>query len=687
MTNQAAWQPIKPPQALFRGDKRLRVALVGQPRSGKSEIFQAVSSVLVDSGTFAGTDISYNHCQVQVGLDEIELMDLPSFFSLRHLQGDNLESLKYLLWGNQRPHVSTHEYLKPPAPFPHPDVMIHVIDATALGRSLELSLELMNLQQPLVLAINMMDQAKVKGMDIDCSLLEKRLGIPVVSTAALEGRGISTLFERVLEAARKKQGNLFDVAAKHLKPWQSEAFALLSSTYVFETFDVPPSFLVAQLLEHDAYFSNKLTEHFPSVAEQLSEIQRRADAELPRTLATELDVDRHHRAMQHAERVTGFGKFKSGSNWVSLLDKIMLHPQWGIVSSLSVFALILFVVFKLSSGLDAITSAPLIDLLNQWYAVELTSVIFKAVAEGLVSLIGIVMPYMLPLVLLMIFLEQTGVMARIAFVVDRFFHHIGLHGNVAFPFLLGLGCNVPAIAVLAKVTTGRDKLVATLLATFIPCSARSAIILALGGMVLGGLGVFFIFMLNIFIIAALSRLLIWQFPHAEPGQIQTIPPFRWPRLKELLLETWFRIQDVLTIVTPLLVAGTVILALLQYMHIDTVLNTILSPITVWWLGLPALLGVPLLFGILRKELSLVMMFQALGVAGVAGVSEAMDWVQILTFLIFVTFYVPCVSTIAMQLKVVGAKAAAYSVFLSTATALIVAMFIRLLAEIGRFLFL
>jgi len=206
-------------------------------------------------------------------------------------------------------------------------------------------------------------------------------------------------------------------------------------------------------------------------------------------------------------------------------------------------------------------------------------------------------------------------------------------------------------------------------------------------MVLGGLGVFFIFMLNIFIIAALSRLLIWQFPHAEPGQIQTIPPFRWPHLKELLLETWFRIQDVLTIVTPLLVAGTVILALLHHVHIDTVLNTLLSPITVWWLGLPALLGVPLLFGILRKELSLVMMFQALGVVGVAGVSEAMDWVQILTFLIFVTFYVPCVSTIAMQLKVVGARVAAYSVLLSTATALVVAMMIRLLAETGRFLFL
>jgi len=284
------------------------------------------------------------------------------------------------------------------------------------------------------------------------------------------------------------------------------------------------------------------------------------------------------------------------------------------------------------------------------------------------------------LVLMLVMLEESGVMQRVAFVVDRFFHYIGLHGKVAVPFLLGLGCNVPAIAATRNVVSSRDRIVASLLITFVPCSARSAIILALGGKYLGGLGVFGIFMLNLLIIALLGKLLVKRYPDISPGLIQEIPSYGWPKLRGVLQSTWHRTSDILTIVTPLLVGGSIVLALLHHAGADIWINQALTPITVWALGLPVVLGVPILFGVLRKELSLLMIYQALGTFEVG---DVLSWVQISTFLIFLMFYVPCISTFAVMLRVVGRREAMFSLLLSIGVALVCAFVVRLFLETTR----
>ena len=138
-----------------------------------------------------------------------------------------------------------------------------------------------------------------------------------------------------------------------------------------------------------------------------------------------------------------------------------------------------------------------------------------------------------------------------------------------------------------------------------------------------------------------------------------------------------RDSDILTVVTPLLVGGSVVLALLSHVGADNSINTVLTPVTVWWLGLPVALGVPILFGVLRKELSLLMIFQALGTLDVGSL---LDWVQITTLLIFLTFYVPCVSTFAVMLRTIGRREAFYSVAMSVGVALLVSGVIRLLLE-------
>jgi len=144
-------------------------------------------------------------------------------------------------------------------------------------------------------------------------------------------------------------------------------------------------------------------------------------------------------------------------------------------------------------------------------------------------------------------------------------------------------------------------------------------------------------------------------------------------MRALLTQTWLRTSDVLTIVTPLLVGGRIVLALLQHVGADGFINTALLPITTWWLGLPVVLGVPILFGVLRKELSLLMIYQALGTFEVG---TLLDPVQIVTFLAFLTFYIPCVSTFAVMLKTIGRRNALFSITLSVGVALAVAGVVR-----------
>ena len=694
----------------LRGARSPRVAILGRDGSGRESIFRAAASTATRHERLAGVGPAYEDCLVEVGLDQISLVALPAIDGLHPRDPDARVTLKYLLWGDRWPAIARHEAHLPETDFAAPDILLLVLDATNLERDLELALELLQLGRPMVFALNRLDEARARRRFINLRALERRLGWPVMPTVAHMGLGLADLFTTLARVARENRGAPARTVAQashahHAEPAAGVAghpaepaagitaqraepqarvasqraepaaavAALVTDPEVTAAFAVPASFLSLQLAEKDPYFCGELKAHFPELRERLRAVRRAADAALPRPLAEEIHADRHHRAALLYEAVLRPGLRDETPRWQRWADDLFLHPKWGFAGTLVIFALVLFFVFEVSAFLDGLTVARLIAWAEPWQPTSLPGVLARAVLDGLIGLTGIVIPYMLPLVLLLVVLEETGIMHRVAFVVDRGFHQLGLHGGVALPFLMGLGCNVPALAATAAVTRGRDRTVASLLITFLPCSARSAILLAVGGKYLGGLGVFGLFMLIPIVVSLVGKLLKRRYPETTPGIIQEIPAYAVPTWHRVLANTWERSRDILTIVLPLLVAGSVVLALLAHYGADGWIDWALTPITAGWLGLPVALGVPILFGILRKELSLLMVFQALGTQELATV---LDTTQIVTFLVFLTFYVPCVSTFAMMLRLLGRRDALYSVALSIGVALAVAAAVR-----------
>jgi ferrous iron transport protein B len=655
---------IAVPQTLLRGKRRPRVALLGLPRAGKSTIFQAASSTAVDVRMLGASALSLAACQVNVGLEQADLLDLPSLRTLHDLAEADLQVLHLVLDG-----------LPGEGGFKAPDVLIQVMDATALEPSLALAQELCQLGKPLVIALNRLDEAREKGIYINVGALSDALGVPVVPTVAHMGKGITALFEAALNAVRAGVCPLPQQPSPHLQQALEPLSRLLAQPEVVAALPVPHGLLLTQVARGETWYAGELARRFPELQGAVDAARAEAVRQLPRPVGEELFADRHYRAAVLHEQVTRLGHAAEKAGWKRALDRVFLHPRWGLIGTLAVFALVLYMVFEVSTGLDALTSKPLGDWVGQWTPDTTVGVVGRAIADGLVGLVGIVVPYMLPLVLLLVGLEESGVMHRVAFVVDRGFHRIGLHGGVAVSFLLGLGCNVPALSAVSATSSGRERIVASLLITFVPCSARSAIVLAIGGKYLGWEGVLGIFLLTMLIIAVSGKLLTRRYVKASPGMIQAIPPYALPKLRRVLAITWERTEDILTVVTPLLVLGSVVLALLAHFGADEVINTLLTPVTAWWLGLPVALGVPILFGVLRKELSLLMIYQALGSQDIG---PLLDTVQIATFLVFLTFYVPCVSTFAVMLKTLGRREAVFSVLLSVAVALALALGTRVL---------
>jgi len=294
---------------------------------------------------------------------------------------------------------------------------------------------------------------------------------------------------------------------------------------------------------------------------------------------------------------------------------------------------------------------------------------------GLAGGVTIVLPYLLPFLLALALLEDSGYLPRMAYILDSLMHRIGLHGKSVLPMILGYGCSVPAIMATRILETRRDRRITAVLAAFIPCSARTIVIYGLVAAYLGPWWALGVYLLNLFVIMVIGKVLSSRMEGRSPGLILEIPNLERPALKTLLAKTWLSLKEFLIIAWPVLIVSSVILAFLEWSHADGLINQLLAPLTVWVLGLPAAVGMTLVFGVLRKELTLVMLMQAVGQTDL---SLAMTTAQMVVFTLFVVFYVPCVATIAAMGKELGWKDTVWITALTIGVALVIAGAARVL---------
>jgi small GTP-binding protein len=568
----------------------MKFALVGQPNCGKSTLFNQVAGYRAETGNFHGTTVHFMESKVRLAGEVVQVVDLPGAHTLD---------------GSNPAEAEVGRYLGERAV----DTIINVADASHLAQSLELSLRLLRLRRPMVVALNMMDEAARLGMHIDGPGLEARLGIPVLPLVASKGRGVRGLFLKARELASGKPDYDGRIC----------------------TGDADPAGL------------------------------HRIASELAREFVS-----------QGERRLT----------WRDRLDDVLLHPVWGYAA----LVLILLLFFEAVYSLGRLTEQPLVWVLDRFTQAavhpvglqSLAGALLNGTLQGVTAGVAIVLPYLLPFLLGLGVLEDIGYLPRIAFLMDSLMHRIGLHGKAIVPFILGYGCNVPAVMSTRTLEEPRDRWMAAALATLVPCAARLAVVFGLVAFYLGALPALLLYLFNLLVIAVTGRILTHLLPEDSPGLILEMPPYRIPTFNTVFGKAWFRIREFVFDAWPVLIIGSAVLALLTYFGFSSFFNWLVRPIT-WILGLPFAVGIPLIFGILRKELSLVMLAQALGTLNFGA---AMTHAQLFTFTVFVVFYVPCLATLMVLRRELGTRAMLSITGLTVVIALVAALAARLVALVA-----
>ncbi len=625
----------------------LRVALIGQPNCGKSTIFNYFSGYKAAVSNFPGTTVKFTVSQVVFEGEELTCVDLPGVYSLTSTDQAELESRNYLLAGES-------------------DVIITVIDASLLSRSLELTLELMSLERPMVVALNMMDEAARKGINIDAAKLSTLLGVPVVPTVAVAGRGLTELLRAALSAGRAGVQPAQTLFSRDIEE-EVDALADQLDYRLSRQLGLPWRFMLVKALEDDPYTLEEIRRREPQAISWVTNSQKILAQSHGRPPETVISSERHALSVNIFEQVARV-KAAEKPDWRDRLDRIATDRFWGILMLAGVLSLFFQVVFRFGQYAENFLMGYLTEAQNlekAWFGAQsLAYGVMDGLLMGIFGGVAIVLPYLLPFLIGLALLEDSGYLPRVAFLMDNLMHLLGLHGKSIIPFILGYGCSVPAVMATRILESPRDRLVVSMLAVLIPCSARSVIIFALVAYALGPYWALAVYFFNLLVIAVLGRISTWLLPEISPGLIMEIPEYRLPTWGNVWRKSWHSLKEFIVVAWPILIVGSLVLSLLKYYGLEAYVNEVTRPFTAL-LGLPAAVGVTLLFGIMRKELSLIMLSEALGTTQL---TDALTISQLLTFTIFVIFYIPCASTIAALSREVGWKGATIAALCTLALA-------------------
>ena len=610
-------------------EKKLNIVLAGQANVGKSVIFNHLTGLHQHIGNWPGKTVEKAEGTLHYKGYTIDVLDLPGIYSLATYSIEEMVSREYIALRK-------------------PDFVVNVVDGTNLERNLIFSIQILELESPTVLALNFVNLFKEKGIEINYKKLEEILGVPVVPVAAIHGKGISEVLGRGIELVSSK------IKPKPLKYGQEVETEIKKITEFFRGIDLPypKRWLAIKLLEKDReierLFETEHSEILNKVKESILRLEEIHGHDSDIIVANE----RCHLASEIVKKVIKITK-PSKLSLNEKIDFLTLHKIWGYPMMLAIFALVFLTIFKFgnwfSSVLEGITAGWQMGWENIFGASILASLGWMAI-KSVISLIEIALPYIIPFYLILYLLEDWGYLARAAFLMDSLMHKIGVHGKSCIPLMLGFGCNVPACLSCRIMETEKERFITGFLTTLIPCSARTVIIMGLVGKFVGIGWAFGLYLFAILMIFGLGKLASKILPGEATELIMEMPDYRIPNLRTIFLQTWFRLKDFFYVAGPLVIISGIII---EGIHLAGWLPSIanfLSPITVKWLGLPVITGILLIFGILRKELILVMLAALLGTANFA---QALSSVQMLTLAIVSMLYIPCVATIAVLWREFG----------------------------------
>ena len=617
------------------GGGRLRVALAGNANVGKSVVFNQLTGLHQHVGNWPGKTVERAEGTLVFGGYTIDVIDLPGIYSLSTYSIEELISREYIA-------------------VEKPDVLVDIVDASVLERNLFFTLQLLELETRMVVALNQVDVAESKGIHVDPERLSGLLGVPVIPTVATKNMGLQELMSKVVEVAQ--EGWEPPAAIRYGPEVERRIEALTEVIREIDT-PYPPRWIAIKLLEGDDEVRRIVYRLKPPVEELVERLKGEMEEihghDAPSVIASERYAVANGIA---AEASTHLVPRRTLSD---RLDEATSHPVLGYVFMAAIVIAVFYGIFTLGDyasgliggGFEALRAAYEI----YFSAGPLAAFVWDGLIEGVVAGVTIALPYIIPFYVALSVLEDSGYLARIAFLMDSAMHRIGLHGKGFIPLMLGFGCNVPACLGCRIMETERERLICAFTASLVPCAARSIVIMGLVAEYVGFEWAIALYIIDFALIFILGRIAFKVVPGEPMGLIMEMPYYRWPTIRVTASRTWFKLKDFVYTAFPIIVVGNFAIQLADLAGLLDLVQGTLSPLTVWWLGLPAATGVVLIFGILRKELTLILLASLMGTSNFAIVLTP---TQMFVFALVVMIYVPCIATIAVLVKEFGYKRAA-----------------------------
>lgn len=619
----------------FKKEKResKKLVLIGNPNVGKSLLFNRLTGAYITVSNYPGTTVTSDSGSCDISGESFDIVDSPGMYSLSSITEEERISKLILLEEE-------------------PDILLHVADAKNLERMLPLTLQLIEAGLPVILVLNMIDEAEEVGLRIDHEKLEKELGIPVVPTAATTGRGVAQLINKIGSYKPKTGHN-----TKYNETIESAVNKI--STLMGDEYPISRRSLSLLLLQQDEDVEKLVKEkegaNYNNIKKIVNETASKFRQPLNYLVKLRLQgesSDFVSSTLKEVEQVD--------IGWKEKLSRALINPFTGIPALLVIIAFMYWFVgvFGATDLVGLVEDTFFGELINPWITDFVVNIIpYVPIQElfvgdygvwtlGVTYAIGIILPIVTTFFLFFSILEDSGYLPRLALLIDRVFKVIGLSGRAVIPMVLALGCGTMATLVTRTLKTRRERTIATLLmALAVPCAAQLGVIFAVLAINPNALWLWaLVILFNYIMVGSVASKII---PGDKPTFYMELPPLRAPRLSNVIKKTYTRLIWYIKEVIPLFILVSIILWGLMLAGILDMIIALIAPV-ITAIGLPVEASQTFILGFFRRDY---------GAAGLYDIQGALTGVQLLVAAVVITLFMPCVAQFMIMVKERGMKLA------------------------------